>query len=180
MKNVLILSGSPRKNGNSEALVQRFAAGAAEAGHTVEIIRLQEKKIGYCVNCDSCRRNHSDCVICDDAQEIVQKALDCDVIVLATPVYFYNVTAQMKTMIDRFYAREHEFWSLPEKVCYYLIANAGYDYHQDSTVTVLDGFIKCLRTVQVKGKVQACRVMQKGAIEGDAALDQAFELGRNC
>ena len=156
------------------------AAGAVEAGHQVEIVCLREKKIGYCVNCDSCRKNKTDCVIQDDAKEIVAKALDCDVLVLATPVYFYNVTAQMKTLIDRFYAREHEYFNLPEKDCYYLITNAGYDYHQDSTVAVLDGFIACLRTVKVKGMIQASRVMFEGDIQGSECLKKAYETGKNC
>ena len=180
MKKVLIISGSPRKDGNTEALAERFAAGAAEAGHEVEVVHLREKKIGYCVNCDSCRINKTDCVIQDDANEIVAKALDCDVLVLATPVYFYNVTAQMKTMIDRFYAREHEYFHLPERDCYYLIANAGFDHHQDSTVAVLDGFIACLRTVKVKGMVQASRVMFAGDIEGSECLAKAYDMGKNC
>ena len=180
MKKVLIISGSPRKNGNTAALVERFAAGAADAGHEVEIIHLQEQKIGYCVNCNYCRNNKTDCVIDDDARKIVAKALDSDVIVLATPVYFYNVTAQMKTLIDRFFAREHEFTERPEKDCYYLITNAGYDFHQDSTVAVLDGFVKCLRNVKVKGKVQASRVMNLGDIGNNEHLAEAYEMGKNC
>lgn len=180
MKKVLIISGSPRKNGNTEALVKKFAAGAEKAGHQVEVIHLADKKIGYCVNCDSCRRNKTDCVFDDDARVIVSKTLECDVIVLATPVYFYNVTAQLKTLIDRFYAREHEFFSLPEKDCYYLITNAGLDHHQNSTVTVLDGFVACLRTVKVKGMIQANRVMFPGDIEGSETLEKAYELGKNC
>ena len=179
MKKVLIVSGSPRKNGNTAALIERFAAGAAEAGHQVEVVHLCEKKIGYCVNCDSCRINHTDCVIDDDAREIVAKALECDVMVLATPVYFYNVTAQMKTLIDRFYAREHEYFGRAEKDCYYLITNAGRDYHQDSTLAVLDGFVACLRTVKVRGMVQANRVMHIGDIENTGYLQEAYELGKN-
>ena len=108
------------------------------------------------------------------------KALSCDVMVLATPVYFYNVTAQLKTLIDRFYAREHEFFNLPEKDCYYLITNAGFEHHQNSTVEVLNGFIHCLRTVKVKGMVQANRVMFRGDIEGSETLEKAYEMGKNC
>ena len=179
LKKILVITGSPRKGGNTDALVERFAAGALAAGHEVEIINLREKKIGYCVNCNYCRDNKADCVFDDDARKIVQKALDCDVMVLATPVYFYNVTAQMKTMIDRFFAREHEFWALPEKDCYYLLINAGLDHHQDSTIAVLDGFIKCLRTVKVKGMVQASRTMNKGDIDNSVHLAHAYEMGKN-
>ena len=161
-------------------MVKRFADGATEAGHQVEIVHLCEKQIHYCVNCDSCRNNKTDCVFDDDAKEIVAKALDCDVMVLATPVYFYNVTAQMKTLIDRFYAREHEYFTMPEKECYYLIANAGFDRHQESTVAVLDGFIACLRTVKVKGMVQASRVMFTGDIDNTKYLEEAYNLGKRC
>lgn len=179
MKRVLIISGSPRKNGSTAKLVERFAQGASDAGMLVETVELRSKKIGYCMNCNYCRRNKTDCIIADDAREIVEKALQCDVLVLATPVYFYNVTAQLKTLIDRFYAREHEFRDLPEKDCYYIITNAGFEQHQDSTVTVLDGFIACLRNVKVRGMVQATRVTNAEEISTEC-LNRAYELGKNC
>ena len=95
MKKVLIISASPRKGGNSDLLCDEFARGAAEAGHEVEKIRLAEKKVGYCTGCYACQKLNR-CVQNDDANELVEKMLSADVIVLAMPVYFYSMDAQLK------------------------------------------------------------------------------------
>lgn len=105
MKNVLILSGSPRRGGNSDILCDEFARGAAERGNHVEKIRVSDKKIGYCRACYYCRDNGGACVLKDDMAEVLQKMIDADVIVLASPVYFYSIDAQLKAVIDRTLAR---------------------------------------------------------------------------
>ena len=99
-KTVLIVSSSPRKNGNSETLADVFAKGAREAGHSVEIVHLREKQFGFCKGCLACLKlGH--CVIQDDAVEIAAKMHDTDVVVFATPVYYYSVCGQLTTMLDR-------------------------------------------------------------------------------
>ncbi len=105
MKNVLILAGSPRKKGNSAALCRMFAQGAEEAGSKVETIFLRDKKIGFCLACYHCRDHGGVCAIKDDMAEILDKMNAADVIVMASPVYFYSVDAQMKALIDRCVAR---------------------------------------------------------------------------
>lgn len=100
MKRVLIISASPRKNGNSDILCDRFAKGAAESGHKVEKIFLASENIGYCRGCGVCNSTHK-CVQKDDMAEILDKMVTADAIVLATPVYFYTMDGQMKTFIDR-------------------------------------------------------------------------------
>ena len=99
-KKVLILSASPRKGGNSDVLCDTFLRGATEAGHSVEKIFLRDKNIHYCTGCGVCNRTHR-CVQKDDMAEILDKMVAADVIVLATPVYFYTMDGQMKTLIDR-------------------------------------------------------------------------------
>lgn len=96
-KTVLIVSSSPRKNGNSETLAEAFANGAREAGHSVETVRLREKQMGFCRGCLACLKLGR-CVIQDDAVEIAAKMHDADVLVFATPVYYYSVCGQLKTM----------------------------------------------------------------------------------
>ena len=99
-KKVLILSSSPRKGGNSETLAAAFAKGAREAGNQVETVSLREKQVGFCKGClASLKLGH--CVIKDDAVEIADKMHDADVLVFATPVYYYCVSGQLKTMLDR-------------------------------------------------------------------------------
>ena len=99
-KQVLIISSSPRKGGNSDTLCDQFLKGAAEAGNRVEKIRLADLKIDYCSACYACKTTGR-CVKRDEMEQIIEKMRDADVIVLATPVYFYTMCAQMKTMIDR-------------------------------------------------------------------------------
>lgn len=104
-KKVLILSGSPRKGGNSDILCDEFARGAQEAGNEVEKIRVASKKIYPCSACYYCRDHGGACVHKDDMAEVLQKMIDSDVLVLASPVYFYSIDAQLKAVIDRTVAR---------------------------------------------------------------------------
>jgi multimeric flavodoxin WrbA len=100
MKNVLIIKTSPRKGGNSDQLAEQFAKGAREAGHNVEEVSLADKEIRFCKGCLACVKTLR-CVQKDDAVEICAKMLNADVIAWATPVYYYSISGQMKTMIDR-------------------------------------------------------------------------------
>ena len=96
---VLILSGSPRKNGNTEILCERFAAGARDAGNEVEVLRVCGLDIHYCTGCDSCVKTGR-CVHRDDMEAVREKMTAADVLVFSSPVYFYTISAQMKTLID--------------------------------------------------------------------------------
>ena len=99
-KKVLILSSSPRKDGNSETLAAAFAKGAREEGHQVETVSLREKQVGFCKGCFAYRK-FGHCVIQDDAVEIAAKMHDANVLVFATPIYYYCISGQLKTMLDR-------------------------------------------------------------------------------
>ena len=102
-KKVLILSASPRKGGNSDLLCDQFAKGAEEAGHQVEKIRVQEKKIAPCLACYGCR-NTGVCVQKDDMEQFRRQILDADMLVFVTPLYYYGMSAQLKILVDRFCA----------------------------------------------------------------------------
>lgn len=97
-KKVLILSGSPRKGGNSDLLCGEFARGAQENGNEVEIIRVAAKKIAPCSGCYYCRAHNGECAHKDDMAEVLQKMIDADVIVMVSPVYFYSIDAQLKAV----------------------------------------------------------------------------------
>lgn len=105
--NVLAISASPRKGGNSDTLCGRFLQGASEAGHTTKKIALAQKVLHPCNACYACGKSHV-CVQKDDMADIQQAIIDADVIVLATPTYFYSMDAQMKMMIDRCLPRYQE------------------------------------------------------------------------
>lgn len=104
MKKILILEGSPRRNGNSAILSDEFPRGAEEAGCSVEKNRVAGKKVAGCLGCNACYRNGGACVQKDVMAEIQEKMLEADVIALASPIYFYSMTARMKAVIDRTFA----------------------------------------------------------------------------
>ena len=174
MKNVLILSSSPRKGGNTDLLCDAFAKGAKEAGNKVAKIRIAEKKIGYCTGCYACQKTRK-CVIKDDAAAILGKMQATDVIVFGTPAYFYSCTGQLKVLFDRSVAI---YPDLPNKQYYYLLAQG--DENPDTfagTIKSLDGFLDCYDGSKLKGKVLAPGIYEKGAIKGTKYLTQAYKLG---
>ncbi|MFX1570907.1 MAG: flavodoxin family protein [Promethearchaeota archaeon] len=104
---ILILTGSPHKNGSSNTLVKEFIKGAKESGHDIEVYDVAKGNIHPCLGCDNCGMD-GDCVQQDDGNMVLQKILKAECLVFATPVYYFGMSAQLKTMIDRFYARTME------------------------------------------------------------------------
>ena len=107
MKKILILNGSPRKNGTTAALVKSFAEGAEGAGNEVREFYLQGMNIGGCLACEACSRNGGKCVQKDDMEQINEAMLWADVVVLASPMYWATITGQLKIVIDRMYALQN-------------------------------------------------------------------------
>ena len=110
-KNVLVISTTLRKGGNSDILAESFIKGAEEAKNNVEKISLIDKKLDYCKGCLSCQKTER-CIINDDANEIIEKIKNSDVVVFSTPIYFYEMAGQMKTLLDRtnpLYPSEYKF-----------------------------------------------------------------------
>ncbi len=101
---ILVLAGSPHKQGTSNTLVKEFVRGAKETGHQITIYDCAYGNIHPCLGCDHCGMN-GDCVQKDDGNEVLAKLLSADAVVFATPVYYFGMSAQLKVMIDRFYAR---------------------------------------------------------------------------
>ena len=175
MKKVLILSGSPRK-GNSDALCDQFLQGAKEAGHEVEKIRVIEKKVHYCTGCYVCKKTGGKCAYQDDMGEILQKIIDADVLVLASPVYFYSVCAPLKTLIDRTVAR----WKEIKNKEFYFIVTAAEDEDGVAarTLECLRGFMDCCDDSEENGVVEGLGVYELGEIEGTKYLEQAYQMGK--
>lgn len=174
MKNVLIISGSPRKKGNSQLLCEAFKRGAEENGNSVELIRLAERKIGYCKACDFCMKNNGACVQKDDMSEILEAYKRADVLVLATPVYFYGICAQMKTFIDRTYP----IWQhLGEKEVYYIVSAGLGEEIVRRSVGDLDGFVEHLDKYEIKGRIYATNIMDAGEVRETPFLDKSYQMG---
>lgn len=175
-KKVLIISTSPRKGGNSDTLAEEFAKGAREAGHEVEKIGLWDKTIGFCRGCLACQKTGR-CVIRDDADIIARKMLTADVIVYATPIYYYEMSGQMKTMLDRgnpLYSSDYAFREI------YLLATAADTDKSamDGAVKGLEGWIACFAKARLSGTVFGGGADVIGTIKGNPALAKAYEMGK--
>lgn len=173
-KKVLIISASPRKGGNSDILCDQFKKGAEEAGNTVEKVYLQQKKIGPCLACYGCRGTGV-CVQKDDMEELLNKMVEAGVLVLATPVYFYSMDGQLKTMIDRTLPR---YTQIQDKDVYFIATAAAGRRAMERTMDAMRGFTDCLPRARVKGEIYGEGVYQKGEVENTPAYTLAFEAGK--
>lgn len=176
-KHILILSTSLRMDSNSDALAEAFAKGAKEAGNQVEQVSLRDKNIGFCRGCLACQKTGR-CFIHDDADLITQKMLHADVIVFATPIYYYEMSGQMKTMLDRanpLFTSDYAFRDI------YLLAAAAEDapHVMDGAVHGLQGWIACFEKARLAGKVFAGGVTVQGEVKGHPALKEAYQMGKN-
>jgi multimeric flavodoxin WrbA len=176
-KKVLVLSASPRKGGNSDLLCNKFIQGAREAGNQAEKIFLRDKEISPCVGCEACLLNGGVCVQKDDMAEVLEKMISADVIVMATPVYFYTMNAQMKMLIDRTVARYTE---IKNKEFYFITTAAdGEQQSLERTIDGFRGFTDCLGGAVEKGVIYGTGVWKKGEVIGSPAMQQAYEIGKN-
>ena len=176
-KKILVLSGSFRKHGNSDLLCDEFVRGATESGNDVEKIFINDRKINFCRGCGVCNTTHK-CVQKDDMEEILNKMVAADVIVMATPVYFYTMNGQMKTLIDRTVPRYEE---ISGKDFYFIVAAAdGYKANMQKTIEGFRGFTDdCLPGAKEKGIVYGVGAWQIGDIKGSPAMKEAYEMGKN-
>ncbi len=176
-KKILILSGSPRKGGNSDTLCDEFLRGAMESGHQVEKICVATKKVHPCIACYHCRETGGECVFKDDMAEILQKMIDADVLVLASPVYFYSIDAQLKAVIDRTVARWLE---VKNKEFYYIVTMADEELSSaDTTLACFRGYADCVEGASEKGVIIGSGVYEPGTVKQTAAMEKAYEMGRN-
>ncbi len=175
-KKILVISTTPRRNGNSYLLAQAFAEGAREAGHKVDFLDLREKSVGYCNGCQTCGKTHR-CVLKDDMAGILRKMAAADAVAFATPVYFYEMCGQMKTLLDRtvpLYGAKYAFRDI------YLLATS-----QDTSPRAMDavqkglkGWIACFDGARLAGVVRGTGADGAGDIAGKPAVARARRLGR--
>lgn len=176
-KKVLVISSSPRRGGNSDILCDRFVAGANETGNKAEKIFLKDKKIGYCTGCGACNANSKKgCSQNDDMAEILPKIINADVIVMATPVYFYTMCGQMKTFIDRLCSC---YTKINDKEFYFILTAADTDKKlMETTVQEFHGFTYCLEGAEEKGVIYGLGAWHVGDIKKTAAYKEAYEMGK--
>ncbi len=177
-KKALIISASPRRGGNSDVLCDQFLAGAISAGHQVEKIFLRDYKINYCLGCGACNNAHV-CVQKDDMKILLDKMVLADVIVLATPVYFYTMDAQLKTFIDRCVPRYTE---ISNKDFYFILTAADTEKKNLApAIEGLRGFTRdCLEGTKEKAIIYGTGAWKIGEVKQLPVYQEAYEAGRKC
>lgn len=177
MKRVLVISTSFREFSNSDGMAQEFIQGARENNNTVEYISLADQEIKFCTGCFTCR-NSGKCIYDDDAEKIVKRMATADVIVFATPIYYFEMSGQMKSLLDRtlpLYNGDYKFREI------YLLASAIEEGDEVFTNTKngLMGWIECFPDASLKGEVYAGGVTEAGEINSHPARKTAYEMGRS-
>lgn len=176
-KKILVISTSLRKGGNSDTLADELIRGAKENGTSVEKICLEGKTIGFCKGCLVCQKTQ-ECVIKDDAVNIVEKVKNADTIVFATPIYYYEMSGQMKTLLDRLNLLFPSDYSFREV---YLIASAADDNPEaiDVAVKGLQGWIACFNKAKLSGVIRGLGVTDIGDIQHNKKLlSEAYKMGK--
>jgi multimeric flavodoxin WrbA len=158
-------------------LAEQFAEGAKAAGHQVELISLRGKEIKFCVGCLSCQKTGA-CVFKDDVPAIMESVLNADVVCWATPIYYYEMSGQMKTLIDRMnamYPKDYRFCDI------YLLTTAAEDaaFVPERAESGLQGWIDCYGKSTLKGHLFCGGVGGPKEIDGNAKLQEAYEMGKN-
>lgn len=176
MKNILIINSTFRKGGNSEALALQFAKGATESGHSVKTINLRDLQLKFCIGCLSCLKTGK-CVLQDSVNEFLPEVQNADVIVFATPVYYYSMCGQLKTFLDRLnplYGKANKFRQV------YLLTTAAENDKSamDGTIKGIQGWIDCFDGVELSGVVYGIGADDLGTVQKTEAFTEAYSMGK--
>jgi multimeric flavodoxin WrbA len=174
--NILILSGSPRKGGNTELLAEAFAKGAA-AQHNVEIVSVRDYKVNPCLGCNACFKANGICAQKDDMTILYEKMSQTDMLVIASPVYFYGISAQLKAVIDRFHNPIRDTFHI-KKMALLLVGAATLPELFDAIIAEYNLCLKFFGIEDV-GNVLVRGVKDKGDINNTDALNEAYRLGES-
>ena len=177
MSNVLVITTSLRARSNSDILAERLIAGARDAGHEVEHISLKGKEIRFCIGCLSCQKTQK-CVLKDDAVWITEKVKNADTLVFVTPIYYYEMSGQMKTLLDRMnslYPSDYRFRKI------YLLTTAAENESSvpEKAVSGLQGWVDCFEKAELAGSLFLGGINNPGeALEKKDAQDEAYKFGK--
>ncbi|MDO4574140.1 MAG: flavodoxin family protein [Planctomycetia bacterium] len=180
-RNILIITGSPRRNGNSDLLAKAFAEGAKEAGHKVKFFSASKDAVLPCQACDKCWKKGNACVFDDGFRKLEKLLPEADTLVFATPLYWFAFSAQLKAAIDKLYAFVNEKCPTPLKVREtFLIVSAETDEKKDFG-GVQKTYKSILQYMKWKnlGELYACELGPKGSVSQeylDVAKQAGFDL----
>ena len=175
--NILLLKGSPHENGNSAALADEFCLGAAEAGHEVVVFDTAKMNIAPCRGCYTCHvENKNECVTDDDMRRIIPHLLSADVIALVTPLYYFGMTAQLKTAVDRFFPVNEQLKILPKKICLLATCANKNEWIAEGLHASYTAMCRHLDFEDI-GRVVTFACMDRGDLKAAGYLEAARKLG---
>ena len=173
---IFVLTGSPRKNGNSNTLAEYFIKGAEEKGHKVLRFDSAFKKVHPCLGCNKCSMD-GDCIFQDDFNFVRDNIVDSDVVVFATPMYYFGISSQLKTVIDRFYSINGKI-HIPKKAILLMTYANNSKYDESPIKTHYEVLLNYLGWKDI-GQIIANSVWPVGAINHTKYLEEAYKLGKS-
>lgn len=173
--NILVISGSPRKGGNTEIMAEAFAKGARESGNSVQIKKMSELKVAPCIDCEYCFSHDGVCSQHDDMAGILEALDKADMVVFASPIYWFDVTAQTKAVIDRFYARAKKGF---HPTCAALLLDSGSPDVYSGAIAAYKGMLAYLKW-ENKGIITISGMASKGSMNSSPKLQSVVDFGRS-
>lgn len=174
---ITVIEGSPHINGASSVLAQRFVEGATEAGHTVNVVEVARLKIGACRACNACGTS-GPCVQKDDMTDVRAKIMASEVVVFVTPNYFCGMTAQLKTVIDRFYSFSSNLKTRNMRAVLISASADKADWTTDALRVQFDSMCRYLN-MQDAGRIMAVGCSSVNQAKASRYMDEAYELGKS-
>lgn len=176
MKKIVVISSSLRSGSNSEILAKEFVEGAKDAGNSVEFISLKNKDIKFCIGCLSCLKNHK-CILHDDMEDLLKSLVKADVICFASPIYYYEMSGQLKTFLDRcnpLFDTDFKF-----KEIYLLATCADSSDCMDRMISGVEGWIECFDGFSLKGTYLLKETNEPNEAFKKEGLSEAYKLGNS-
>ncbi|WP_085833725.1 flavodoxin family protein [Clostridium merdae] len=170
--NILVITGSPRKGGNTEIMADVFAQAARTAGHTVIIKNLSQLKVAPCIACQYCFTHDGECVQKDDMNSILKDLDTADMLVLASPIYWFDISAQTKCFIDRMYAFGRKGFHIQSIA---MLLNSGADNVYAAAEAQLKAISSYLKW-EIKGIIKAPNMTEKGSIQNSPDLQKVRDF----
>ena len=174
---IVVLTGSPRKNGNSAYLAEQFIKGVEEQGHEIFRFDCAFKQVEPCRACNHCGMNGT-CIFNDDFLELRPKMVEADMVVFATPMYYFGISAQMKRVIDRFYAINGQIKGARKKAAFLMTYADTARKEAEPMLLHYHTLMEYLGWTSV-GEVVASGVWTAGSVKGTDYPQQAYQLGKN-
>ena len=174
---IVVITGSAHKNGTSARLAEQFIRGAEEAGHEIYRFDAAFKNIHPCMACEKCHNTDTGCAFKDDMEALNPELLAADAIVFVTPIYYYSMNAQIRTVIDRFYANDAALHGNKKTALMVTMA--------DDSAKTADGAVTSFKIMaeflkwEIVGMVIGVNCVDVTAMEKTDYPEQAYKLGKN-